>query len=130
MLVRVAILLVLALPAMVVGARAQNEPFRVVNATGVTAVALHAMRSGEGAPWGPDLLRGQALAPRAAFAMRAPEGIGCRFDFRLSLRDGREAERRDVDVCRIRTVEVTMPEPVPARLPLPPALPASPEPRR
>jgi hypothetical protein len=108
MRIRVAILAVLALPAGPAGTFAQSEPFRVLNATGVTATGLNVVRSGEGAPWGVDLLNGRTMAPGAAFAMRAPEGIGCVFDIRLTLRDGREVERRDVDICRERTIAVTM----------------------
>lgn len=108
MRIRVAILAVLALPAGPGGTYAQSEPFRVVNATGVTATGLNAVPSGEGAPWGADLLGGRTMAPGAAFSLRAPEGIGCIFDIRLTLRDGREVERREVDICRQRTIAVTM----------------------
>lgn len=113
MRIRVAILAVLALPAGPAGTHAQSEPFRVVNATGVSATGLNVVRSGEGEPWGIDLLGGRVLAPGAAFAMRAAEGIGCLFDIRLTLRDGREAARRGVDVCRERTIAVTMQDPPP-----------------
>lgn len=84
------------------GALAQNEPFRIANRAGEPAAALHVVRHGA-ADWGANVLRGP-LGPGAPFALRAPEGAGCRFDIRLVLQSGRESVRRDVNVCQERTV--------------------------
>jgi hypothetical protein len=110
-----AILLAGALPAW-----AQNEPFRIVNRTALPATALHVARSEGASGWGSDLLRGRPLAPGAFFAMRAPEGAGCRFDIRLVLQGGQELVLRGADVCEQRTVDMAGgPPPAPAAGPLP-----------
>jgi len=95
-------LLLLLRPAL-----AQNEPFRIMNGATVPATALHVMRSGQ-EDWGANLLGRNALAPGQAFSLRPPEAAGCRFDIRLVLQDGREAIRRDADVCAQRTIPVTL----------------------
>jgi hypothetical protein len=81
-----------------------REPFRVVNRTGQTATALHAVRSGRG-EWGRNLLSGP-LAPDGAFRLLPDERAGCRFDIRLVLADGREARLTNQDVCDNRVVTV------------------------
>jgi serine protease Do len=97
-------LALLAPLALAMPAAAQNEPFRIVNGAAAPATGLYLTRSGQEG-WGRNLLRGP-LAPRAALSMRPPEGAGCRFDIRLTLQDGQEAIRRDVDVCGNRVVVV------------------------
>ena len=86
---------------------AQSEPFRVVNRTAETAVALHAVRSGR-ADWGANLLNRGPLASGAQFALRPSEGAGCAFDLRLVLRDGQEIIRRNADICAERTVAMAL----------------------
>lgn len=83
-------------------ALAQYDPFRIVNGATIPATALHLVRSGQEG-WGPNLLTRGPLAPGAALSLRPPEAAGCRFDIRLAFEDGREAIRRDADVCRDRT---------------------------
>lgn len=96
--IRLSALVLLTVPD---AAQAQNEPFRIVNAAAVPAVALHLVRSGA-ADWGRNLLNQGPVRPGAFFAMRMPEGAGCRFDIRLVLQDGQEVIRRDADVCAER----------------------------
>ncbi|MFT8244208.1 trypsin-like peptidase domain-containing protein [Roseomonas sp. BN140053] len=79
------------------GAPAAGAPFRVVNRTGSEARELFAVRSGR-TDWGRNYLT-QPLAPDATYTMRARAEAGCRFDFRLVLADGREAIRRDNEIC-------------------------------
>jgi hypothetical protein len=105
-------------------ALAQNEPFRIVNRTHVSATALHAVRSGR-PDWGGNLLNRAVLEPDGFFALRPNEGAGCRFDLRIVLRDGREVVRRNTDICTERTVEMTIPAGPTAVAPAP-AAPASP----
>lgn len=95
--------LLLAAPA----ALAQTEPFRVVNRTGIPAVALHAVPSGQDG-WGGNLMRRGPLAPGAFFSLRPPERVGCAFDLRLVLQDGQEVVRRGADICAERTVEMAL----------------------
>lgn len=99
-------LLVLVLAAS--PARAQNEPFRVVNRTTLPAAELYAVPSGRGA-WGGNLLNRGPLAPGAFFSLRPGEGAGCRFDLRLVLQDGRDITRREADICAGRVVEIALP---------------------
>ncbi|MBP0465263.1 hypothetical protein J5Y09_15160 [Roseomonas sp. PWR1] len=116
--IRLSALFLLALPD---PAQAQNEPFRIVNAAALPAVALHLARSGA-EDWGRNLLNQGPVRPGAFFAMRMPEGAGCRFDIRLVLQDGQEVIRRDADVCaeRLQTMAPGMPAAPPrAEAPLP-----------
>ena len=87
-------------------ALAQNEPFRIINGAAVPATALHVVRSGQEG-WGANLLSRGPLASGSALAMRPPEAAGCQFDIRLVLQDGREAVRRDADVCRDRAISLS-----------------------
>ncbi|MEO3473629.1 trypsin-like peptidase domain-containing protein [Roseomonas sp. CAU 1739] len=89
-------------------AQAQTEPFRIVNQTPATAMALHAVRSGR-PDWGGNLLNRGPLPPGGEFALRPSEGAGCRFDLRMVLRDGQEVVRRDTDICAQRTVALSLP---------------------
>lgn len=100
-----AALLAIALPAP--AALAQTEPFRVVNRTAVTAIGLHAVPSGVEA-WGANLLNRGPLPPGGVFSLRPPEKVGCFFDLRLVLQDGREVVRRETDICTERTVEMAL----------------------
>ena len=87
-------------------ALAQTEPFRIVNRTPLPATALHAVRSGR-PDWGGNLLSRGPIGPGGTFALRPAEGAGCQFDIRLVLQDGREAVRRDADVCRERAISLS-----------------------
>ena len=93
----------LAAPA----ARAQSEPFRIVNETSVTATALHAVRSGR-PDWGGNLLNRGPLAAGGRFALRPSENAGCQFDLRMVLSGGQEVVRRNIDICAERTVAMTL----------------------
>jgi hypothetical protein len=96
-------LAVLAAPAL---AQTPPEPFRIVNATGSPAAALHAVRSGR-PDWGNNLLNRGPLGADAGFSLRPTEAAGCRFDLRLVLEDGREAVLRNQDICAQREVRLT-----------------------
>lgn len=118
------------LPAMPV--LAQTQPIRVLNRAPVTATALYLAPSGT-ASWGANLLGGLFLPPGAFMAVQLGEGGGCRFDLRLVLRDGREALRRNVDVCTERVVAMTLDAAVAPQTPAattlsPPATAGEPEP--
>lgn len=89
-------------------ARAQNEPFRIVNRTPTLAMALHAVRSGR-QDWGGNLLNRGPMPPGGQFALRPSDGAGCRFDLRMVLQDGQEVVRRNTDICTERTVVMTLP---------------------
>jgi hypothetical protein len=111
-------LLVLSLSG---GAHGQSEPLRIVNGAAVPAIALHVARSGA-ADWGRNLLNQGPIRAGAFFALRMPEGAGCRFDIRLLLQDGQEIIRRDADICteRQQVLAPAMPAAPPqATLPLP-----------
>ncbi|MBD0274133.1 MAG: hypothetical protein ICV73_19660, partial [Acetobacteraceae bacterium] len=86
---------------------AAQEPFRVLNRTGLPATELNAVRSprGAGNDWGRNLLS-RPLGPEGGFSLRPAEGAGCRFDIRLLLADGREAKLEDQDVCALRVLAV------------------------
>jgi hypothetical protein len=85
-------------------ALAQNEPVRFFNRATQPATALHVVRSGQEA-WSANLLR-NPLAPGQFLSVRLGEGMGCRFDIRLTLADGTEIQRRDADVCSTRAVDL------------------------
>ncbi len=87
-------------------ALAQNEPFRIINGAAVPATALHVVRSGQEG-WGDNLLSRGPLPPGQTLALRPPEAAGCQFDLRLVLQDGREAIRRNADVCRDRAITLS-----------------------
>ncbi|WP_137127720.1 S1C family serine protease [Roseomonas sp. HF4] len=95
--------ILLAAPA----ARAQTEPFRVLNGTAEPATALHAVRHGR-TDWGVNILNRGPLAPGAGFALRPSSGAGCAFDLRLVLQTGQEVVRRNVDICANRTVPMAL----------------------
>ena len=112
-----------AAPAAPVPASASN-PFRVLNRTGAEARELYAVRSGR-PDWGRNLLP-RPLAPDAAAPLRTNAEAGCRFDIRLVLADGREAVRRDNEVCagdRSVAIEASMAAAptAPGTTPTPPA---------
>ena len=89
-------------------ALAQGEPFRVVNRTPSTALALHAVRSGR-PDWGSNLLNRGPLRPNGMFSLRPADGAGCSFDLRMVLQDGQEVVRRNTDICAERTVVLMLP---------------------
>jgi serine protease Do len=81
-------------------ARAETQPFRVLNRTGQQATEMNAVRNPRGAAndWGRNLLT-RPLAPEAGFSLRPSESAGCRFDIRLLLADGRVARAEGQDIC-------------------------------
>lgn len=83
-------------------ATAAEEGFRILNRTGQEASALHAVRSGR-PDWGNNLLP-RPLAADAGYRLRPNPQAGCRFDVKLVLADGREAVRRDQDICAGREI--------------------------
>ena len=85
-----------AAPLVGAGAGSAQEPFRVLNRTGLPAMELNAVRSprGAGNDWGRNLLP-RPLGPEGSFSLRPSESAGCRFDIRLVLADGREAKLED-----------------------------------
>jgi len=101
-----ALALALAQP---IAARAEAEPFRVVNRTDAAAVGLFAVRTPRGSSndWGRSLLPpDRSLAVGAGFRVQPAEAAGCRFDLRLVLADGRESVVRDRDICAEREVSM------------------------
>jgi hypothetical protein len=98
---------------------AQNQPVRVRNTAPLSATGLFLAPSGT-MGWGTNLLAGQFLPPGAFMSVQLGEGGGCRFDLRMVLRDGREAVRRDVDVCAERVVAMALDPASPAEAPAPP----------
>jgi hypothetical protein len=105
-------------------AEAQNQPVRVRNTASLSATGLFLTPSGT-TGWGANLLAGQFLPPGAFLSVQLGEGGGCRFDLRMVLRDGREAVRRDVDVCAERVVAMALDPAPPAEAPAPPPPPAA-----
>ncbi|MCS6891676.1 MAG: trypsin-like peptidase domain-containing protein [Rhodovarius sp.] len=98
--------------------------FRVVNRTDQPAVALHAVRSprGAGGDWGESLLApGRPLQPGQGFRVMPLDPAACRFDLRLVLADGREAQLRERDICAERTITVTEATAPPPAAPAPQA---------
>jgi S1-C subfamily serine protease len=92
----------LAQPAPAQG-QAQNR-FQIVNRTGQEASAVHAVRSGR-AEWGGNLAPGPMPTDKA-LTLRPDADTGCRFDVRLVLGDGREAVKRNQDICASPRVEL------------------------
>jgi S1-C subfamily serine protease len=90
----------------------QTEPFRVLNQTDQSAHSLFAVRTGR-PDWGANMLTRGPLAPGAGFNLRPAENAGCRFDFRMVLRDGREIINRGHDVCAEKVVAMQTPLPRP-----------------
>jgi S1-C subfamily serine protease len=76
--------------------KAQNR-FQIVNRTGQDASAVHAVHSGRG-DWGGNLAP-SPMPTDKALGLRPDADAGCRFDVRLVLGDGREAVKRDQDIC-------------------------------
>ncbi|MCG7360198.1 trypsin-like peptidase domain-containing protein [Roseomonas sp. ACRSG] len=76
--------------------QAQNR-FQIINRTGQEASAVHAVRSGR-ADWGGNLAPGPMPSDKA-LTLRPGADAGCRFDVRLVLGDGREAVKRNQDIC-------------------------------
>jgi S1-C subfamily serine protease len=94
--------LLLAAPAAVLAqpapaqSQAQNR-FQIINRTGKDASAVHAVHSGR-ADWGGNLAPGPMPTDKA-LTLRPDADAGCRFDVRLVLGDGREAVKRNQDIC-------------------------------
>ena len=95
---------------------AELSRFACETAPPVSATALFLAPSGT-TGWGANLLAGPFLPPGAFLSVQLGEGGGCRFDLRLVLRDGREAVRRDVDVCAERVVAMALDPTPPAEAP-------------
>ncbi|MBE9606768.1 trypsin-like peptidase domain-containing protein [Acetobacteraceae bacterium H6797] len=83
----------------------EPQRVRVLNRTGQTAEALYAPRHAR-PDWGNNLLRGP-LANEDGFNLRTAPTAGCRFDFRMTLADGREAVVRDTDICVAKEIAIT-----------------------
>ncbi|MBP0493765.1 S1C family serine protease [Pararoseomonas indoligenes] len=79
-----------------------EEGFRVVNRTGQEARTLNAVRAGR-PDWAGNLLP-RPLADGATYRLRPNPQAGCRFDIRLVLADGREAVKRDQEICTQREI--------------------------
>ncbi|MBO1078486.1 trypsin-like peptidase domain-containing protein [Roseomonas haemaphysalidis] len=97
---RPAILAMLLMPTLPVVAAAQapaQNRFQVVNRTGQEASSVQAVRTGRG-DWGGNLAPGPMPTDKA-LTLRPDADSGCRFDVRLLLADGREAMKRDQDIC-------------------------------
>jgi hypothetical protein len=100
---RPAILALLLMPTLPVVAAAQapaQNRFQVVNRTGQEASSVQAVRTGRG-DWGGNLAPGPMPTDKA-LTLRPDADSGCRFDVRLLLADGREAVKRDQDICATR----------------------------
>jgi S1-C subfamily serine protease len=94
LLTALAVILPLAGPA--AAQQAQNR-FQIANQTGQDASAVYAVHSGR-VDWGGNLAP-TPMPTGKVLTLRPDAGIGCRFDVRLVLADGREAILRDQDIC-------------------------------
>jgi hypothetical protein len=99
-------------------ALAQTQPIRVQNDAPLSATGLYMMASGT-PDWGANVLAGQFLPPGAFISLRLGDGSGCLYDLRMVIRDGREALRRNVDVCAERVVSMALPPPPAPAVPPP-----------
>ena len=105
-------------------ARAQTpsttgNPFTILNRTGSEARELFAVRSGR-MDWGRNFLP-RPLTDGSAYGLRPNADAGCRFDIRLVFADGREAVKRDNDICAQNTVVMDAAVQPSAPAPVPPS---------
>jgi S1-C subfamily serine protease len=84
-------------PAPAPAAAAAQNRFQIVNRTGQVTSSVHAVRSGR-ADWGGNLAPGPMPTDKS-LTLRPDADSGCRFDVRLVLADGREAVKRNQDIC-------------------------------
>lgn len=96
----------IAAAALLVASAAQAHAgyFELINRSGERIVAVAASRAG--AASFADKPIGAPLNGDGASATIELPGPACRYDLRLSLRDGRVLEYADIDVCRHRALRV------------------------
>lgn len=75
----------------------EGNRIQIVNRTGQDATSLQAVRSGR-ADWGSNTLP-RPMPTDRSFTLRTRTEVGCRFDIRLTVADGRVAVLRDRDIC-------------------------------
>ena len=94
------LILALSLVATPAALAQQQQQFQVVNRTGQVVTVLNAVRSprGGGNDWGGNLLP-RLLQPRGVQSLRATAGVGCFFDIRMTLADGRQTRLDGHDIC-------------------------------
>lgn len=85
-------------------AQAHAGYFELINRSGDSIVAVAASRAGTAAF--ADKPIGAPLAGDGGATTIELAGPDCRYDLRLSLRDGRVLEYADIDVCRHRALRV------------------------
>lgn len=77
-----------------------NPSFNFVNGTGAVIREVYVSLTSEGT-WGPDRLGSNVLQPGQRLPVSLPAGNVCTVDMRVVYMDGRAAERRQVETCRI-----------------------------
>lgn len=74
---------------------------RIINNTGYTMVSFQASNVRR-RNWEEDILGRSVVRPGGSFVANINDGTGyCMFDFRAKFQGGRQAERRNVNVCKI-----------------------------
>ena len=74
---------------------------RIINNTSYTMISFQASNVRRGS-WEEDILGRSVVRPGGSFVANVNDGTGfCMFDFRAKFQGGRQAERRNVNVCKI-----------------------------
>jgi hypothetical protein len=97
-------------PGMALAQSAADPSFTLLNRASQPIRTFYATPAGR-TNWGGDRLAGHALAPGGQSRLSIPADGNCIFDLRAVFADGRAEERRAVDTCRQRTVEIGAPAP-------------------
>ncbi|QYU67057.1 hypothetical protein J4558_19170 [Leptolyngbya sp. 15MV] len=100
MLVRRALIGLLALAAWPAAAQSTDPSFNLVNRSGQTINEIYVSPVSE-TNWGRDWLGADVLPNGRAFPVRIAPRAGCQQDVRVVFADGRHEERRNVNTCAI-----------------------------
>jgi hypothetical protein len=101
---------VLVLPSSLLAvtpAEAARQDFTLRNRSSHTIERLYVSASTD-ENWGPDILGDDTtIAAGESYRVRFPNGTrGCKFDIKVVFDDGDESEKREVNLCRVRTFTV------------------------
>jgi hypothetical protein len=82
---------------------ALDRKVRIINGTSYTMVAFQASNV-KSKSWEEDMLGSRVLQPGMSVMANVDDGTGyCLYDFRAKFEGGREATKRQVNVCKIGT---------------------------
>ncbi len=79
----------------------QNRRVRIINNTSYTMISFQASNVRRKS-WEEDMLGRSVVRPGGSFVANINDGTGfCMFDLRAKFQGGRQAERRNVNVCSV-----------------------------